>query len=368
MNRSVKVLNPGGLSLVQDLGRPGFQRYGVSVSGAIDQEALIVGNLLVGNDLGVAAIEVTFGGAEFTFTEEVVAAVTGCDLELWLDGTRLSTWQSFVVPEGSVLRLGTPIAGLRAYVTVNGGIESKPVLGSRSTHIASGIGGSNGKPLVTGDELPLGTAGNGVTPGTKLPDHLRLAISNEIAARVIAGPQTSSFAEAGRHTFYSSIYTVADRSDRQGLRLEGPVIEADEGRYDIISDAVVFGAVQVTGDGMPIVLLADRQTTGGYAQIAIVATVDLPLLAQAVPGTLVRFSEITVAEAQRVMRERRESILNADLTLDIEAHRAGVVLGGEGRQISVGYRQQEVSQPGGGVVAVSIEGSRYTVRVEEMLQ
>lgn len=366
MIRSVKILNPGALSLVQDPGRPGYQRYGVSVSGAIDSEALLIGNLLVGNDHDAAAIEVTFGGAEFTFTEEVVVAVTGCEQEPSLDGTTVSTWQSFVASAGSVLRLGAPVAGLRAYVAINGGIDSTPVLGSRSTHIASGIGGPGGRPLATGDELPLGAAGERVAPGAKFPEHLRPVNSGGLTIRVITGPQRGSFTEVGAHTFYSSAYTVTDRSDRQGLRMDGPVIEAVEGRYDIISDAVVFGAIQVPGDGRPIVLLADRQTTGGYAKIAVVATIDLPLLAQAVPGTAVRFVEITVAEAQRLMRKRRSAVVNADFTGDLVAHVANIVVGSEGREISVGYRPKEVRQPGGGVVSVSIEGTRSTVRVEEL--
>ena len=363
----MKVLSPGALSLVQDLGRSGYQRYGVSVSGAIDQEALLIGNLLVGNEIDAAGVEVMFGGSEFLFTEESVVAVTGCDLEPSLDGTKLSTWQSFIATSGSVLRLGMARTGLRAYVTVSGGIESNPVLGSRSTHVASGIGGLAGKPLVDGDELALGTAHERAVPGAKFPDHLRLTNASELNVRVVAGPQKSSFTEEGANTFLSSAYIVTDRSDRQGLRLDGPVIEAVDGRYDIISDAVVFGAIQVPGDGKPIVLLADRQTTGGYAKIAVVATVDLPLLAQAVPGTVVRFEEITVPEAQRLMRDRRSAILNADFTSALEFHSTNVVVGSEEVEIGVGYRSEEVRQPGGGVVSVSIDGSRLPARVEEMV-
>ena len=363
--RSLKVLNPGALSLVQDLGRPGYQRYGVSVSGAIDPEALLIGNLIVGNGHDAAAIEVTFGGAEFMFSEEAIVAVTGCDLPLWLDGTPLSIWQSFVAPHGSVLRLGAPVSGLRAYVAINGGIDSKPVLGSRSTHMASGIGGPDGRPLAAGDELPLGGAHDFIPPGAKFPNHLRPASSSELTVRVIAGPQRSSFTEAGEHTFYSSAYTVTDRSDRQGFRMDGPTIEAVQGRYDIISDAVVIGAIQVPGDGKPIVLLADRQTTGGYAKIAVIATVDLPLLAQAVPGIVLRFVEITVADAQMLLRERRDTILNTDLTGDFLIHHAELTLAGNARGVSVGYHHKEVSQPGGGVVSVSIQGDRSTVRAEE---
>ncbi|MDA1296398.1 MAG: biotin-dependent carboxyltransferase family protein [Chloroflexi bacterium] len=366
MSRSVTVINPGALSLIQDSGRQGYQRYGVPVSGAIDPEALLIGNLLVGNGHSAAAIEVMFGGAEFLFSAEAVAAVTGCDLEISLDGTRLSTWQSFVAPAGAVLRLGPPVAGLRAYVTVDGGIDIKPVLGSRSTHVASGIGGLDGRPLAAGDELPLGAPNASSSPGAKFPGQLRKVISNELTVRVVQGPQRSSFTSQGVRSLFSSTYTVTDRSDRQGLRLDGPVIEAVDGRYDIISDAVVSGAVQVPGDGRPIILLADRQTTGGYAKIAVVATVDLPLLAQAVPGTALRFVEITVAEAQQLMRERHASVLSADLTFDLETHRSVIAIDGETREINLDYRRDELRKPGGGAVSVSIEGVRSTVRVEEM--
>jgi antagonist of KipI len=294
-------------------------------------------------------------------------AVTGSEVELYLDSTPVPTWQSFVAPAGSVLRLGTSVAGLRAYVNVNGGIDTRPVLGSRSTHVASGIGGFEGRPLASGDELPLGQSTAQAAPGASFPNHMRLDISGELSIRVIPGPQDSSFTDEGFQTFISSTYTVTDQSDRQGLRLDGPVIEAIDDRYDIISDAVVFGSIQVPGDGKPIILLADRQTTGGYTKIAVVASVDLPLLAQATPGTVLSFTEISVSEAQQLMRQRREAIMAVDLDFDLKSSTANIVMAGDMREVSLGYRDAETKQPGGGIVSVSIDSIRSTVRVEEIL-
>lgn len=361
------VRNPGLLSLVQDSGRRGFQRYGVSVSGAVDQDALFTGNLLVGNDPGAAVIEVTFGGAEFEFSHDSVVAITGGDLQPTLDGTRLSMWESFLAPAGSMLRFAAPITGMRAYVAVGGGIDTSPALGSCSTHISSGLGGLSGGPLRQGDSLPVGVSNESATAGAKLPGELRATCGKEIVARVIPGPQQKQFSATGTETFFASTYTVTESSDRQGLRLDGPTIESESGRYDIVSDAVVPGSIQVPGDGKPIVLLADSQTTGGYAKIGVVPTVDLPLLAQATPGTAIRFIEVSVTEAQRLLRERRKALNEANLLHQLNTTRKELSVNGTIFDVSLAYRSGGVLQPGGSLASVAIDGVKSTVRIEEIV-
>ncbi len=311
----LRVVARGALSLVQDSGRRGYQRYGVSVGGAMDQEALLLGNRLVGNGPGAAAIEVTLGGAEFEFLRPCLFAVTGADLGASLDDAPVPLWQSVCAEAGAVLAFAGPVSGLRAYLCVEGGIDTTPVLGSRSTHVGSGLGGIAGGRLEAGDVLPGGAPGPGAAPGMQVPVALRPAYLTDLVLRTMAGPQESHFSEAGVRTLYNSAYAISDRSDRQGARLDGPAIESLNGRYDIVSDAVVPGSVQVPGDGKPIILLADRQTTGGYAKIGTVASVDLPLLAQAPPGAAVRFVPISVAESQASAKARRLALQTTEFEM-----------------------------------------------------
>ncbi len=308
----IQVISPGVLSLVQDVGRRGFQRFGVSVSGAMDHDSLLLGNRLVGNDPHDAAVEVTFGGAEFAFEEDVFVAIAGADLSAMIDGTPAPLWESFMAPAGSALSFAAPVNGMRAYLCVAGGIASQPVLGSRSTHVASALGGLDGGPLKAGDSLPVGPAPD-ERAHVRVPVDLVPVIESSITLRVVPGPQEDAFTAAGVGTFYGSTYSISDRSDRQGVRLEGPEIEAVNEKYDIVSDAVVFGSIQVPGDRKPIVLLADRQATGGYPKIGTVASVDTPLIAQAQPGSSIRFERTDVGAAQEAAREWRRAIMETPL-------------------------------------------------------
>ena len=308
----IRVISPGVLSLIQDGGRRGFQKFGVSVSGAMDPDSLFLGNRLVGNEPDIAAVEVTLGGAEFVFDEDVLVSVTGADLSATIDGTPAPMWESFLAPAAARLSFGGPVNGLRAYLCAAGGVESAPVLGSRSTHVASGIGGLDGGPLKSGDELPVGPS-PGERAHWRVPMDLVPRIESPITVRVVPGPQEDAFTAAGVGTFYGSAYTVTERSDRQGVRLDGPEIAAVNGRYDIVSDAVVFGSIQVPGDRKPIILLADRQTTGGYPKIGTVASVDIPKLAQAQPGATIRFERIEVGAAQQAAREHRRRLTRTPL-------------------------------------------------------
>jgi len=337
MSMSIRVILAGPLSTVQDCGRAGYQRFGVSVGGAMDQEALHLGNRLVGNDPCAAAIEVTLGGASFQFDDDALVAVTGADLGPTVDGLRMPNWTAVHVPCEGVLQFSGPHAGLRAYLCVAGGILTEPQLGSRSTHLGARLGGLRGVALSEGDVLPVAANVSRIEPGLAIPRELRPSYgTSHIEIRVVPGPQADAFSAHGIGTFYESEYRVTDRSDRQGLRLDGPVIEAVQSRYDIVSDAVALGSVQIPGDGKPIVLMADRQTAGGYAKIGVVATVDLPMLAQAAPGATVRFRPTDVATAQALLRARRIDLLERDLVHPTQRAAATFTINGVEHRVSVG--------------------------------
>ena len=304
----LEVIEGGIFTTVQDLGRYGYQRYGVPVSGALDQFALRVANLLVGNAEGDAGLEMTLIGPRIRFLADTMIAVTGGDLGPLVDNQPVLCWRSIAVPRGGVLSFSGPRDGIRAYLAVAGGVDVPPVLGSRSTYTRSRLGGLAGHALAPGDRLP-------VSPGRSLRrvasrelpiQHIPI-YGNSHALRVLLGPQDDAFTERGIETFLSSTYTITQASDRMGSRLEGPTIEHRSGA-DIVSDGAPFGAVQITGEGLPIVLLADRGTTGGYTKIATVISVDLAGMAQAQADDAVSFRSVTLEEAHRILREQERVI------------------------------------------------------------
>jgi len=361
---ALRIISPGPLSTVQDLGRPGYGRFGVSASGAADRHALRLGNLLVGNDQRGAAIEVTIGGAEFEFTAGTIFAITGADLSPALNGIPIPQWESvsaeaddrltFVSPTG-------PNAGLRAYINVSGGIDTPPVLGSRSTHVGAHLGGVDGRALESDDEIPIGPLTNPVVPGRRVPGGLIPQYGAEIVARVVPGPQDDRFGPAATAVFYGSTYTVSDKSDRMGCRLEGPEIPAIDGAHDIVSDGVVTGAIQIPGDARPIILLADRQTTGGYAKIGVIASVDLALIAQASPGATIRFEQISAGEAATLVRERMDAL--QDISFDRPSQAGGERQAFDLRIDGSDYRvESDPDAPDGGGTA-RVNGVEYVVQV-----
>lgn len=370
MTNHLTVIAPGPLSLVQDSGRTGFQQLGVSVSGAIDADALDIGNRLVGNEPGTAAIEIMLGGAEFEFEQAAIFTLTGSDTGATLDGVLLATNVSYTAHAGARLAFGMATQGLRAYLVVAGGIAVAEVLGSRSTHIASEIGGVDGRGLAAGDVLeigePTGIAASGNTFSANMTGDEATPAPASLNIRVVPGPQDAEFSEAGIQTFLDATYTVSDQSNRQGLRLDGPVIESRTGKYDIVSDAVVNGSVQVPGDGKPIVLLADRQTTGGYAKIATVASVDLAKLGQATPGTNIHFSAITVEEAQELLAGRSARLIGSPLQRIIDP----ILMDIDSSEISVGvaeYSAGRIENEGnsmGRAELAEINGVVYPISVE----
>jgi biotin-dependent carboxylase-like uncharacterized protein len=300
----MEVLRPGLLTTVQDRGRFGYQRFGVPVSGAVDAIALRVANLLVGNPQGAAALEITALGPKLRFPAEAVVALTGAEVQAGLDGRPVPWYQSFLVRAGQTLDVQACTRGLRGYLAVAGGIDVPVLLGSRSTCLAAGFGGFQGRALASGDLLGSGepSAPLGELANRGAPEEWRLRQESPGTLRVVLGPQDDAFTEEGLRTFLESAYQVTQHSDRMGCRLEGPEI-AHRGSADLISDWIPMGGVQVPGDRRPIVLLADRQTTGGYPKIATVIGPDLPLVAQCLPGDSLRFRAVTLAEALAITRE-----------------------------------------------------------------
>lgn len=282
----------------QDLGRFGYQQYGVPVSGAMDRFSLQVANLLVGNAQDEAGMEVTMVGPELVAQSTMVVALCGADLSAEVDGDTAPMWKSFRIKEGQRLKFGKPKAGLRTYLAVAGGFDIPVVMGSKSTYNKAGLG----KEIKKGD-IVCGQGGGG-EPGRGLKESQVPRYAKEVELRVVRGPHTQYFSEEGLRTFFSEKYTISPQADRMGYRLEGASIKHQNGA-DIWTDAIPFGGVQVPADGKPILLMADRQTTGGYTRIGTVISVDLPKAAQLAPGATIAFHEVGVDEAQRLYTQQQ---------------------------------------------------------------
>lgn len=307
---AVTVLEPGLFTTVQDGGRWGHQQFGVPVSGAMDWVSCRLANRLVGNAEGVGLLEATLTGPALRFETETTVAVTGADLGASLDGRALRPGMSGHARPGSELRFGERKYGARAYVAFSGGIEVDLVLGSRATHVLSAMGGFGGRALRAGDRLPIGTTRQGPQLSGDEP-RLRQTdwLSGESAparVRVVPGPQDGRFPADALALLEEARFIVSPQSNRMGYRLTGAILPAPDG--EMISDATFTGAVQVPPSGEPILLMADRQTTGGYAQLATIITADLPLAAQRAPGDPIEFAVCTPDEARTALSERERML------------------------------------------------------------
>ena len=310
------VNKPGMCTTIQDRGRKGYLGSGFSPSGVVDMRAFIQANILVENDPNAPVVEFCLAGPTLRFTTDTFIALTGGDFNAKLDGRPIRTYGAIKVLRGQVLSFGAPKNGVFGYLAIaGGGVDVPSVMGSKSTNLKCGIGGFKGRPLNTGDFLRFKTRTVEYLPNLSShnlenDDAFYEFDKEEIVIRVIPGPQADLFTEHGLCTFFSSTYMTTSKSDRMGYRLEGPSIETLDGS-DIVSDGIAFGAVQVPNHGQPIIMLSDRQTTGGYAKIGTVASVDIPRLAQRTPGRKLRFVPVTVQEAQRLYRENlaREATL-----------------------------------------------------------
>lgn len=304
----LRVESPGLLSAVQDEGRWGHQRDGMVVAGAMDPFAAAAANLLVGNPRGAAVIEITLLGPSLRALADVRLALCGGDLSPSIGGPPAPVWKTFTLREGQALTFGRRRSGARAYLAVAGGFQVPAVLGSRATFLRARLGGFEGRALKAGDVLegvrqdPPRTE-RGLRPAD-IPDYAQPAI-----LRVLPGPHSSAFTPSGSDTFFSSTYAVSPQSDRQGYRLSGPAV-ARVGAADLLSEAMPWGGIQVPPDGSPILLMADRQTTGGYPLVGVVISADLPRAGQLAPGDSVLFESVTLAEAHEAAL-RQENWLRA---------------------------------------------------------
>jgi antagonist of KipI len=320
---SVLVQRPGMLTTVQDEGRRGFQHYGVPVCGAMDAFSHRVANLLVGNDPGSATLEITLRGPHLTFDGDMLIALCGADLSPVIGNAPVPAGKPVWVRGGSELHFGACVYGCRAYLAVSGGFDVPPVMGSRSTYLAAGFGGYKGRALQKEDMLSTGAPALAAYPALKaslqasgwsiaLPRwsvsrHEELLRRSPQVVRIVPGRHWSLFDAPARQALTGAEFRIGADSDRMGYRLDGPVI-GRASRAEIVSEAVTFGTIQVPHDGRPIVLMADRQTVGGYPKIAEVASVDLPLMAQLKPGDRVSFHEISLAEAQSLYLKREQEL------------------------------------------------------------
>lgn len=302
------IRKPGVSATVQDLGRFGYMGSGFSPSGVMDRRAMRLGNLLVDNQPNDPVIEFALAGPSVRFTTDTFIALTGGDFSPTMNGQPVPLYRALQAHKGSVLSFGAPKRGVYGYIAIaGGGVNVPEVMGSRSTNLKCAIGGYKGRTLAVNDYLQfrthsidyLSNQGSHVLPY----DTVYGEPGETVTLRAVPGPQDDLFTEAGLETFFGREFTTTVKSDRMGYRLDGPEIETKHGS-DIISDGIAFGAVQVPSHGRPIVMLADRQTTGGYAKIATVATVDIPKLVQCQPGTPVRFERVSVQQAQQLYRDQ----------------------------------------------------------------
>jgi len=308
---AILVHAPGIFTTVQDLGREGFGPMGVSASGAADAVSLRIGNRLVGNPDGAAALEMTLLGGAFTFERAAVIAVTGADFGPSLDGVALPMWTSIEIREGGTVKFGASRSGARAYLCVRGGIAVEPFLGSASTHVLSGLGGFEGRALRKGDRVEVGAA-NSLFRKRSLSAKALESLGPRKVIRVTDGPHSDWFVESSWKTFCGNAFRVSEQSNRMGIRLEGPPISLDTSR-EMITEGVSLGAIQVTPSGQPIILFVEQQTTGGYPKIANVISADLHSLGQLRPRDEIRFERVEMSEARSLLIQQETLLASEEI-------------------------------------------------------
>ncbi len=302
------VEKPGMQTTVQDLGRPGYGPMGVSACGAADPVSLRVANLLVGNPPNTPALEMTLTGGSFRFREGALVAFAGASFDERLNHNKLAPHVAHRIPAGELLTFGSTAAGARCYFAVAGGISVPLFLGSASTHLLSGLGGFQGRALRAGDQLSLGRVKRKIPPSDLSPALLS-AIAPRKTLRITLGPQHDSFSAATLRAFLENSFEVTEQSDRLGLRLRGPCLSCDRAGEQITA-GVSLGAIQIVPSGDPVVLFVDQQTTGGYPVIANVISADLFCIGQLRPRDTIRFEQVTIPHAIRILR-RQERLFSA---------------------------------------------------------
>lgn len=296
----IKIINGGMLSTIQDLGRFGVMKDGFTQGGAMDSYSFKIANALCKNDYNTPAIEMTMLGLTAEFCDEHIFALSGGDFSPKLNGENIENNKPYFAKKGDVLSLSVAKTGMRCYLAVGGGIVVESVMNSASTNLRLGIGGYEGRKLKAGDVLTIGESKNdmskAVVPVREYPKTAEI--------RFVFGPQDDMFTEKDKLFFSSQLYTVTPNLDRMGIRLSGIGLKSKD-TMDIISEGITFGSVQIPPSGMPIILMADHQTTGGYAKIATVISVDLPYLAQVKPYDKIRFIPVSTKQAQQLAKKEK---------------------------------------------------------------
>jgi biotin-dependent carboxylase-like uncharacterized protein len=328
MKPALEILDPGLHTSVQDLGRSGWQAFGVPVSGALDGIALRLANLLVGNPPGAAALEILLSGPAFRVAADWARiAIAGSGARLIVDGAAAGTipaWRSVRVAGGDVVTVALGRGSACCYMAVAGGIAVPRVLGSASTYVRAGLGGFEGRVLRAGDRVPLALA--------EAPHRAELLLpapphhADDAPIRVVLGPQQDRFTERAITELLTAEYRISANADRMGMRLDGPALAHRRG-WDIVSDAIATGAIQVPGSGQPILLLADHQTTGGYPKIATVVSADLPVVGRRRPGDAIRFAAVSIDAAEDLAAEAERRFAALAASLEPVPADAGIDLG-----------------------------------------
>ena len=317
---TVRVLHPGLLTTIQDLGRYGFQKYGVIVGGAMDQYSFRAANLLVGNKENEGVLEITLLGTSLLFEKDMLIAITGGDLFAVIDDKKASTWRPILVRKGSILQFKSPLKGCRAYVAFAGGIAVPEVMGSKSTYLRAGIGGFKGRALQKEDIIEFYKMNEFSQSLFNKLDELRSDINWSVnynnlinlqqtqTIRVILGTEFDRFDQKSKRSLFNEPFTLTTQADRMGYRMEGPILSLAE-EFELLSEGVTHGTIQVPPSGHPIILMADRQTTGGYPKIGQIISADLPSMAQIQPTARIHFKEVSHEEAENELL-KKESILD----------------------------------------------------------
>lgn len=313
----LKIVNPGLMSSIQDLGRPGYFHLGIPLGGAMDRYALRCANMLVGNEEGAACLESVFMGPTVEVTEDTVIAVCGADLPLKIDGEEKDGWTSLAVKAGQTVSFGTLRGGARVYIAVAGGIDVPVALGSRSTYPIGALGGIEGRAVAAGDALPVGSAGKAMA-GRTVPEDLRRGPDNPAKLRVLTGLYWDRITDASKKSFFDDEWSVAPEADRMGYRFRGgapmafvdrePPFGAGSDPSNIVDGCYPYGSIQIPGGTEPIILHRDAVSGGGYFTVGAVISADMDLIGQLQPHTKTRFVQVDMDEALSA-RKRRSVML-----------------------------------------------------------
>lgn len=331
----IKVKHPGVHATIQDTGRTGAQKYGVVVSGVMDKLSLRIGNILVHNDQNEAGIEVMFFGTSITFTEDHVIAITGGDLQPKMNGSLVPMWRPIYIEKSSTITFKGTAKGCFAYISIAGGFDIPKEIGSKSTFIRARIGGYKGRALEKEDMIDIGPQNkaseemmsalkeSSFHPKWHVNHSALYAYSDEQVIRVLKGSEYDLFSEESKQLFTSEPYTLTTQADRMGYKFDGQVLKQSN-PVELLSEGVTHGTIQVPANGKPIILMADRQTTGGYPKIAQVITADLPRLAQVQPNSKIRFEIVSMLEAEKELFAQEDRIKEISLGVYLKTKTGGI--------------------------------------------